>query len=171
MGAAGSRPQAALEWKVWRRGLWGCHLRNTAEDLGVRAVAGEARFTAVSSGGRAAGKKERDGSDTRARASREGRAAGKGLTRGDHWAAAHVHARASGSGCRPSAAVERGRAVCWAGRGELGYGPDGKMVLGRVSGTATGKRGGRAGLDWFPGPGFLPFLFFLFSNSTQTKTI
>ena len=35
------------------QGLWGCHLRNTAEDLGVRAVAGVARFAAVSSGGRA----------------------------------------------------------------------------------------------------------------------
>ena len=35
------------------QGLWGCHLRNTAEDLGVRAVVGVARFAAVSSGGHA----------------------------------------------------------------------------------------------------------------------
>ena len=83
--------------------------------------------------------KGEEGADTRGRASREGRAAGKGLTSGDHWAAAHAHAQASGSGCRPSVVVERGRAVCWAGRGELGYGPDGKVVLGRVSGTGHGK--------------------------------
>ena len=31
-------------------------------------------------------------------------------------------------------------------------------VLGRVSETGHGKESGRAGLDWFPGPGFHPFL-------------